>query len=262
MQVFIFFYLHYFCLWVCGWVLSLGLRKMPYTHGMVNVSSVTTSPQLQGITMVGKCVGWQRTGFVSSQCCFLFTHGPWLCCVFESISTASTGLFLDEWLGSVWMSGAGELSLGFAGPPPLPAISMDTTVLFKVSQLPLLGSTKMGRWKGRCLFWGGTVLLPLTLQAVLWGLQPEFSTTTTFTGAKVDANCVHVYYPYFSPHSTSLTYPNIPTFKCTDAWILQARMCVEQGILCRVMVRLVNLREERKASSHSTIISAVELDKI
>lgn len=157
-------------------------------------------------------------------------------------------------LGSVWMSGAGELSLGFAGPPPLPAISMDTTVLFKVSQLPLLGSTKMGRWKGRCLFWGGTVLLPLTLQAVLWGLQPEFSTTTTFTGAKVDANCVHVYYPYFSPHSTSLTYPNIPTFKCTDAWILQARMCVEQGILCRVMVRLVNLREERKASSHSTIM--------
>lgn len=166
MQVFIFFYLHYFCLWVCGWVLSLGLRKMPHTHGMVNVSSVTTSPQLQGSTMVGKCVGWRRTGFVSSQCCFLFTDGPWLCCVFESISTASTGLCLDEWLGSVWMSGAGELSLGFAGPPPLPAISMDTTVLFKVSQLPLLGSTKMGRWKERCLFGGGTVLLPLTLQAV------------------------------------------------------------------------------------------------
>lgn len=52
------------------------------------------------------------------------------------------------------------------------------------------------------------------------------------------------------PYSFSL-----PTFRCSDVWIVQVCLCVKQRILCWVIVvELVNLQGERKSPQFSVML--------
>lgn len=103
---------------------------------------------------------------------------------------------------------------------------------------------------------GKNASVPLTIQAVVWGLQPSFSTTITLAGAAVGVEPHLRPLSLSFPHPTSPIHSNMPTCRCSDAWIFPMCLCVDLGILCWVIIVLlvVNLMGEIKTSSHSALM--------
>lgn len=66
------------------------------------------------------------------------------------------------------------------------------------------------------------------------------------------------------PCPAYLTQDNMTAFRCPKEWIFQVCLCVEQGILCWVIVLqcVVNLREETMESYHSTMMLGILVFKL
>lgn len=74
-----------------------------------------------------------------------------------------------------------------------------------------------------------------------------------YLGPRQMPKCIGGHHPLFFLCSTSTRSYNTPTSRCTNAWISQLCLWVEQRNLCWIIdACLINLRGDTKRSSHST----------
>lgn len=108
-----------------------------------------------------------------------------------------------------------------------------------------------GKGGEKCHFLQDHYFFPLIIQAIVWGLKPNFFTATSSPEPQWAPKCIWGHH---------LCPPHRQMFWCVD---LSVYLCIEQGILHSFLdVWLINLRGETKESPHFHDVDVTSLSFI